>query len=67
MSHLVELSLGRYRIVTVAQSVINSNTWPDVYGYGEHMLGTIIAYNSKKNDKSYPLIGVAPHMGSRAR
>ena len=24
---------------------------PDVYGYGEHMLVRIIAYNSKKNDK----------------
>ena len=24
----------------VAQSVVNSNTWPDVYGYGEHMLGS---------------------------
>ena len=24
------------------------NTWSDVYGYGEHMLGRIIAYNSKK-------------------
>ena len=27
------------------------NTWPDIYGNGEHMLGRIIAYNSKKNDK----------------
>ena len=25
------------------------NTWPDVYGYREHMLGRIISYN--RNDK----------------
>ena len=31
--------------------LVNSNTWPDVYGYGEHILVRIIDYNSKKNDK----------------
>ena len=31
--------------------MVNSNTWPDVYGCGEHILVRIIAYNRKKNDK----------------
>ena len=31
-----------------AAAALNSNTWPDVYGYEEHMLVRIIAYNSKK-------------------